>query len=415
MPNNSLTQLELMQQMVEQRTWSKTPWTYTTLMAGLSLIQQQALLMVTDVLAPYIKRFYDMKLDRAKGTPKPLFSQYVLQEGIPPLRIWLQDLGVQPSNYEAARRAIDEINMAVDHPEFDDEGRPTGRILRTNVFSQFGFKDTGDWYSFTRKDGQPDAVPRKTAYIDVKINPDAAQWAFDMSKGYVNHLKMIALYSTKRSTPRIYLLLMRALPKGAEQTDVRIPLMELKEYLGISATAYPMFSNFKQKVLDAVQKDLQRMASQEPPTTDITFTYNLHYPGTRRKGDPEAVVFHVKHTALGTAYNVVVNHAHLPAPDTTPDMFAQAEAAEPGLTPEQAMAAKEKVWERLKQDMALTGADVWFGNYKQPTHTVTYVYDRSQPQLADRLTTGTEADQFNAIIRQYFGQSVTIHLARQGR
>jgi hypothetical protein len=65
--------------------------------------------------------------------------------------------------------------------------------------------------------------------------------------------------------------------------------------------------------------------------------------------------------------------------------------------------------------MALSGADVWFGNYKQSSHTVTYVYDRSQPQLADRLTTGTEADQFQAIIRQYFGQSVTIHLARQGR
>ena len=40
-------QLALMQQMVAQRSWVKTPWNYTKLSGGMSLIQQQALLMVS--------------------------------------------------------------------------------------------------------------------------------------------------------------------------------------------------------------------------------------------------------------------------------------------------------------------------------------------------------------------------------
>jgi len=71
-------------------------------------------------------------------------------------------------------------------------------------------------------------------------------------------------------------------------------------------TPYPKFANFRQKVLEAVRLDLDRMAGENH--TDITFTYELCYPGTRRKGDPEAITFHVVRTVLGESYNVVVNH-----------------------------------------------------------------------------------------------------------
>lgn len=317
-----------MRQMVEQRAWVKTPYKYTTLGAGLSLVQQQALLMVSEHLQQYIKEYYDLHLDRARDTPKSLFSEHVLREGIPPFRIYLQDLGIQPSNYDAARKAIDEINLQVEHSVVDDEGRQTNRRVLTNVFSQFGFEDTGDYYRFTDKNGRQQAVERKQPYIDVKINPDVAMWAFDMTSGYVNHLKMIALYASKRPTPRVYLLLMRALKKNDQRTDLRVPLTELKQYLGIVpykdkrtgeiVTPYPMFSNFKQKVLDAVRNDLLRMARQVPPQTDITFDYELIYPGRRKKGDPEAILFHIERTVLGMAYGVVVNHARL---SIEPDMF----------------------------------------------------------------------------------------------
>ena len=307
-----------MRELVARESWVKTPFRYTELGAGLSLIQQQAMLMVSGHLQTYIKDFYNLHLDRSKNRPKALFSEHVLKNGIPPFKIWLADLGVQPNNYNAAREAIEEINLQVEHPELDENGHETGRTLLTNVFSQFGFEETGEYYHFgeENEDGEKKAVKMKNPYIDVKINPDVALWAFDMSQGYVNHLKMIASYSSKRSTPRLYLMLMNRTKKG--EKEVTIPLMELKTYLGIvpykdektgeMVVPYPKFANFKQKVLEAVKQDLERMAALDPPKTDITFTYEPVYPGTRKKGDPEAIKFFVERTVLGDAYNVVVNH-----------------------------------------------------------------------------------------------------------
>jgi len=306
--------IEQMRELVQQNSWVKTPYRYTQLGAGLSLIQQQALLMVSRYLQTYIKDFYNMHLDRSKKRPKALFSEHMLNDGIPPMKIYLADLGILPSNYGAARQAIEQINLMVEHPELDEDGNLTGKTLLTNVFSQFGFEDTGEYYHFGDKNGEKQAIKMKQPWIDVKINPDVAEWAFDMSQGYVNHLELIASYSSKRPTPRLYLMLMNRTKKGEKQ--VTIPLVELKEYLGIMpykdektgemVTPYPKFANFRQKVLDAVQQDLDRMALENH--TDITFTYELQYPGSRRKGDPEAVIFHVTRTVLGDAYNVVVNH-----------------------------------------------------------------------------------------------------------
>lgn len=325
--------IQQMRELVARESWVKTPFRYTQLGAGLSLIQQQALLMVSGHLQGYIKDFYNLHLDRSKKRPKALFSEHVLKNGIPPFKIWLADLGVQPNNYKEARRAIDEINLQVEHPELDDDGNPTGRTLLTNVFSQFGFEETGEYYHFGEEgeDGEKQAVKMKQPYIDVKINPDVAEWAFDMSQGYVNHLKLIANYSSKRPTPRLYLMLMNRTKKG--EKEVTIPLTELKEYLGIvpykneqgdMVTPYPKFANFKQKVIEAVKADLDRMAALDPPKTDITFTYELIYPGSRKKGDPEAIRFFVSRTILGDAYNVVVNHkpSELIQKPTQTEMFA---------------------------------------------------------------------------------------------
>ncbi len=317
---NNITMDEY-RQLVAGESWVKTPYKYTMLGAGLSLIQQQALLMVSGFLQQYIKDFYNLKRDRSKARPKALFTDHVLRNGLPPMRIWLQDLGVAPNNYKEARRAIDEINLKVEHPEMDDNGNFTGRTLLTNVFSQFGFEDTGQYYHFGDADenGERQATAMQQPWIDVKINPDVAQWAFDMSAGYVNHLKMIALYSSKRPTPRLYLLLMNGTKKG--ERTVTIPFGELKQFLGIVpykdkegrvVEPYPKFASFRQKVLDAVRDDLQRMAGLNPPKTDITFDYEPVYPGSRRKGDPEAILFHVERTILGDAYNVVVNHEKMP-------------------------------------------------------------------------------------------------------
>lgn len=358
--------VEQMRELVAQEKWVKTPYRYTQLGAGLSLIQQQALLMVSHYLQSYIKDFYNLHLDRSKRRPKALFSEHVLRNGIPPMKIYLADIGVLPSNYGAARQAIEQINLMVEHPELDASGNETGRTLLTNVFSQFGFEETGEYYNFGERDadGKRQSVRMKQPWIDVKINPDVAEWAFDMSQGYVNHLELIASYSTKRPTPRLYLMLMNRTKKG--EKEVTILLTDLKEYLGIMPykdertgemiVPYPKFANFRQKVLDAVKDDLDRMATENH--TDITFTYELIYPGTRRKGDPEAILFHVTRTVLGDAYNVVVNHkpSELIRKPVQQDLFAFADdGAQRGQAPLRPGDATAKV-----QDfVAGEGVELW--------------------------------------------------------
>ena len=308
---------EEMRQLVESHSWIKSPFAYTKLGANLSLVQQQSLLMVSDHLQTYIKDFYNLKLDKSKKRPKSLFTEHLLKNGIPPFRIYLADLGVQAGNYRDVRKAINEMAVMVEHPVLDDDGIPTGETAFNPVFEEFRVKETGDYYHYERENEEglmemAESV-RHYGYIDVQINPKGAEWAFDMSAGYVNHLKLIARYSTKRPTPRLYLMLMRAIGQGKKR--VRYTLQELKEYLGIvpyvnekgeTVTPYPKFAHFRIKVLDAVRDDLDRMAKLNQ--TDIRFEYELIYPGSRKRGEPEYIEFKIERTQLGDAYNVIVNH-----------------------------------------------------------------------------------------------------------
>ena len=323
---------EEMRQLVESHSWIKSPFAYTKLGANLSLVQQQSLLMVSDHLQTYIKDFYNLKLDKSKKRPKSLFTEHLLKNGIPPFRIYLADLGVQASNYSDVRKAINEMAVMVEHPVLDDDGIPTGETAFNPVFEEFRVKETGDYYHYERENEEglmemAESV-RHYGYIDVQINPKVAEWAFDMSAGYVNHLKLIARYSTKRPTPRLYLMLMRAIGQGKKR--VRYTLQELKEYLGIvpytnekgeTVTPYPKFAHFRIKVLDAVRDDLDRMAKLDQ--TDIWFEYELIYPGTRKRGEPEYVEFKIERTQLGDAYNVIVNHqpSEIKAVPQQQDMF----------------------------------------------------------------------------------------------
>ena len=321
---------EEMRQLVESHSWIKSPFAYTKLGANLSLVQQQSLLMVSEHLQTYIKDFYNLKLDKSKKRPKSLFTEHLLKNGIPSFRIYLADLGVQAGNYRDVRKAINEMAVMVEHPVLDDDGIPTGETAFNPVFEEFRVKETGDYYHYERENEEgltemAESV-RHYGYIDVQINPKVAEWAFDMSAGYVNHLKLIARYSTKRPTPRLYLMLMRAIGQGKKR--VRYTLQELKEYLGIvpyvnekgeMVTPYPKFAHFRIKVLDAVREDLDRMAKLNQ--TDIRFEYEMIYPGTRKRGEPEFIEFKIERTQLGDAYNVIVNHQPLKPLPRQKDMF----------------------------------------------------------------------------------------------
>lgn len=352
---------------------------YIKVGANKTLLQQYSLMMVSAHLQDYIKQFYNLGMHLSKARVLPLFNQYMLEHGIPPFRIYLQDMGIRAQNYQTVRQAINEINAMVDYPEINDQGQPTGKMLWVPVFNLF-------------------RVPEHYGYIEVEINPEAARYAFNMAQGYVTHNRDIARYASKRSTPPLYLELLNG---GKERK--RLTVAEIKKAIGMEpfkddkgqwVIPYQKFAHFKTKVLDAVKADLDQMAADGH--ADHTMTYEPIYESGRKRGDPDYIEF--------TLHKVQPQ-------DDTPDMFVQAELSEPDMTDEEVLAARNRVTDQLREQLGLKGGDVWFGRYHQGE--VTYFYDRTDPTIPQRICDGgPDSAKFQAIIRQYFGQSVTIVLSK---
>ena len=183
-----MTQLTQQQQrateLARQESWITSLFSYIRLGSKLTLLQQDTMLMVSDHLQDYVKNFFDLGMHKSGARPRSMFTQYLLEHGIPPFKICFSELGINTSNYRVVREAIEEMNLLVEHIELDEQGRPTGRTVFSPVFKRFTVPETGDKYVKKDDDG---AVLLESArhygYVEVEINNDVAQYAFDMSQG----------------------------------------------------------------------------------------------------------------------------------------------------------------------------------------------------------------------------------------
>lgn len=376
--------------MMDELTLIKTPNSYIKLGATRTLLQQDSLLMVSAHLQEYVKTFFELGLHHSGAPVRPLFTKYVLEHGIPPFKIYLADMGIRAQNYQTVREAIAEMNVVVEHAELDDEGRKTGGTIFSPVFKQF-------------------RVPEHYGYIEVEINNNVAQYAFDMAQGYISHPKQIARYATKRSTPPLYFKLLME-----HRNVVRLSVPEIKKAIGMEpfrddktgewVVPYQKFAHFKSKVLDAVKGDLDKMAADGH--ADLTFTYEPIYQGDRRRGDPDYIEFLVKREG-GSAPQAVEGDLFASIPNDN-----VADGSPLKMTKEQAQEAWQQCYIDFKAHLGLSGADVWFDNYNNGV--VTFKYDKATPDLKERLTTGNDSTAFIAIIRRHFGEQCVIELKKSG-
>lgn len=373
---------------MDELTLIKTPNSYIKLGATRTLLQQDSLLMVSAHLQEYVKTFFELGLHHSGAPVRPLFTKYVLEHGIPPFKIYLADMGIKAQNYQTVREAIAEMNVVVEHAELVEEGRKTGGTIFSPVFKQF-------------------RVPEHYGYIEVEINNNVAQYAFDMAQGYISHPKLIARYATKRSTPPLYFKLLME-----HRNVVRLSVPEVKKAIGMEpfrdettgewVVPYAKFAHFKTKVLDTVKADLDQMTADGH--ADLTFTYEPIYHGDRRRGDPDYIEFNVKR--VGDS---------VPQP-VEGDLFATVtipEASVSGLTKDQAQDAWDGCYMELRNVLGLTGADVWFFSYNEQDDSVTFSYDKTAVGIVERLTTGKDACVFTDIVHRHFGSNVNIEW-RQG-
>lgn len=281
--------------------WINTPFSFTKIDKQYSLSQQHVLFCVSSHLQEYVTRFFNEKREKGRLRSDYLFEvdkEHVAMN-VPKIRLKLNELGIDSSHYKDLRKALKELL------DFSVRIKIDGKVVIQHVFSNITEDVVINGYT---KEGV--AYDRSKGEVELKIDPVVAKYAFDMSQGFIHHMAMIARYANRANTPRIYLFLLRQMGINKGKMTFQVPFMALKEYLGMATLSadgtvveeqYPKFSQFKKQVLDAVKADFSKLSKEDK--TDIVFTdCSPVYKRGQTRGNPEALLFKVKRTALGKAH-----------------------------------------------------------------------------------------------------------------
>lgn len=281
--------------------WINTPFSFTKIDKQYSLSQQHVLFCVSSHLQEYVTRFFNEKREKGGLRSDYLFEvdkEHVAMN-VPKIRLKLNELGIDSRHYKDLRKALKELL------DFSVRIKIDGKVVIQHVFSNITEDVVINGYT---KEGV--AYDRSKGEVELKIDPVVAKYAFDMSQGFIHHMAMIARYANRANTPRIYLFLLRQMGINKGKMTFQVPFMALKEYLGMATLSadgtvveeqYPKFSQFKKQVLDAVKADFAKLSKEDK--TDIVFTdCSPVYKRGQTRGNPEALLFKVKRTALGKAH-----------------------------------------------------------------------------------------------------------------
>lgn len=296
--------------------WINTPFSLVKFGKGFSLIQQQALIKVSEALQTHINKFYNEKQHLTKSDPNGLIRREVL-ESMEPIRMYASDFGVGDGHYAEVFEAFKIISMTqVKAPEYDENGNYV-TTKWYNVFSHFSMPETDKGYTYTNKDGNEQTVVRYEGYAEFAINTNiinyalnltVADYALNMKDGYVNHPARLVQESRLAAATLLYFLVKHS---ARSMSKVKIAYRDVQEMLGtkewdkktgeVTRDDYPLFSKFKQRVLDKVCAEIKRMAVINQ--ADITFEYEPVYRGKVKRGDPEWIEFTIQLSDLGKFHN----------------------------------------------------------------------------------------------------------------
>lgn len=320
--------------------WINTPVNYTSYAKRYSLIQQDAMLLVSGRLQDHFAKFLNEHRYLSKERPNGgITKEDLLKMG--PIRLRLADFGIESSHYDELAKVINQMKKIEFHlPRFDPEtGLRKGEdympifskiFIPKNFTSREGedLNYSGDSDTKTDEDGQEVRKFRRDGYIEVTINIEVAKAVFDMADGYFNHLERIAYFCNSAYTSRLYLLLMKYASKG--QMHPVIDYNELKDALGMfkvdveksddaqpakvtTTEKYQKFSQFRKQVLDVARGDMERLCEENKIEIMLACIdpdkkgYEPIYRGGTKRGNPDKIKFHIKRTPLGVARELEIH------------------------------------------------------------------------------------------------------------
>lgn len=287
---------------LEEARWIKQPVVYTLLSGDFSLMQTSIMIGLMDSIQDRINAYLKRKKE-GDNRQLSLFTQEEIEKEAVTFKIDFSSINVRPDAYDELDQACQNlIRMSMSYPEFNESGKTTNRVY-INLFSRIKIPTNLDDKSpkeYRYKNGK-----RRKGYIEITMLTKNMTDVFDMSRGYVNHIAMIAQLCRRKRTPRIYIYLERWKNCGHKTVN----LMEFKEYLGlmtwdrrtgeVKEDVYPKFSRFCASVLDPVKKEMDDLSSKN--MIDISFDYEPIYKRGKGRSNPDEIKFTIHMSEMGRA------------------------------------------------------------------------------------------------------------------
>lgn len=278
---------------VEQRKIITQPITFTYLNGEMSMTQTRIQTMIMERLQDRIAKAVKKKAD--SGYSGSLFKD----EDFKPLPggktsfltfdVKYSELGVIPANYKDVDEAARAMQRIVYEKNIVDENGQQAKEYNV-VFSKVVIPEKDEHGNTPRRDT-----------IKLRMLPEVATDLFNLDVfGYQRYLKDAVFRFSGSYTGRIYLLInaYKQLSTWVIEYDKLRKILlttydeTTKKYV---ADKYKDINDFKKRVLEPARKEIEEAADR----IDCTFDYEFRYPAGKKRGRPEAIVFHIHLTDLG--------------------------------------------------------------------------------------------------------------------
>lgn len=269
---------------VDQRRMITQPITFAFLNGDMSVMHARIQTTIMDKLQGRIARA--VKKQHESGFAGSLFSD----EDFAPVKgvsgnyltfsVKYSELGVDPANYRYVSEAARAMQGSLFYEKEED-----GYTRSIVVFPVIDVPDE------TKKERRTD--------IKLYMTESTAKDLFTFER-YQKYLKDAVFLFSSGYAGRIYLLINAYKYAGVwtvEYEKLRKILLTTKdEKTGkYECNKYRDINDFKKRVLEPARREIAEAAAH----IDCTFDYEFRYPSGKRRGTPEAVVFHIHLTDTG--------------------------------------------------------------------------------------------------------------------
>lgn len=309
---------------LDQRTMITQPITFAYLNGDMSVMHARIQTTIMDKLQVRIANA--VKKQHEGGFTGSLFSE----EDFKPVKgisgnylsfsVKYSELGVEPSNYKYISEAARAMQGSLFYEKEQD-----GYMRSIVVFPVIDVPDE------TKKERRTD--------IKLYMTESTAKDLFTF-KRYQKYLKDAVFCFSSGYAGRIYLLINANKYMGdwtIEYQKLRKILLATKDEKGNwVADKYKDINDFKKRVLEPARREIAEAADH----IDCTFDYEFRYPAGKKRGTPEAIIFHIALTDTGKNIRQQQLEAH--------EAIEQRES-QPATTPHQPPRGGENIPEKDKK------------------------------------------------------------------